>query len=176
MHQKARSYRLIHLPDLKVGQVSKMQYNPLLRRGWYKVGVCDRAVVILEAIAKGSSELDRMQAITHLVGTLDLTSEQDLLDEGFPQEVVLGTRIVQGHAFDTPHSYFAALSNGFEWMKLPKVVLHLAEREELKDAIGNPRRNKVFGDSDAVRRLLLTCSSDAAEKLLRLLEFQGSQT
>ena len=164
MIERASAFRLSVLPDKMVGQLPKTVYNPNLRGGWYKSHVPVRACTVLDAVQPRvpPNRLDEMKAICHLVGVLDLNVQSrqitpDALNAaGFEPLVVLGTRLVQGQPFDSPHSYFRKLAIGFDIFKLVKGALCIAEVEDvLALPLRNLRRRKTIGYArNTVGRLL----------------------
>ena len=180
MIDHARTFRLSVLPDERIGQIPKTSYNASLRAGWYKSHVPERASAVLDSIAPGVSpeRLVEMKAIGHLVGVLDTVADtrkitpSDLEAEGFPPLVILGTRLVQGEAFDTPASHFRKLAIGFDHFKLVKGALWVAEVEDVLPLPRHDiRRRKVIGyGHNAVGQLLRGMSAIEGQKLAALLE------
>lgn len=149
----AREYRLEVFPDGKCGQTT---YNRNIRGGNVKVGIADRACIILEAVVgKDHPDLEVMCQIAYLEGALAGMEPDNLWEAGFPDIVVMGAAHVRGPVWDTHFHYYMNLMEGFDTYKIVKGALHLAELEDLMEGPA-PWRAKAVAEVPNVRKLLLT--------------------
>ena len=156
--ERARAFRLTVLPDCAIS---------------------DQVCAVLDPVCGDLPQeqpLARMKAIAHLVGVLDLETEDGaitedvLLDQGFDPFVCMGVTVVQGTGSDTHASYWQALRDGFDAYKLVRAALAVVEVEDVAGLPSfDPRRRRVLGDAQHMVVPMLSRTSPAEARLRLML-------